>query len=193
MSEDVSFRDLIRRVRAGDQQAATELVRQYESTVRLVVRRRLSDPAMRRLLDSVDICQSVLASFFVRVASGQYELEKPQQLLKLLATMARNKVVTQINKQRAARRDLHRLEEGSAIPEAFVDPHDSPSEAVAGQELLEEFRRRLTVEERQIAEQRTLGCSWIDIAAKAGGTPDAIRLRLNRAIDRIARELGLEE
>ena len=33
----------------------------------------------------MDICQSVMASFFVRAALGQYQLNTPEQLLNLLA------------------------------------------------------------------------------------------------------------
>src|SRR5207253_5181912 len=78
------FRDLIRRVRAGDEAAAAELVQHYEPYIRRAVRVRLVDPRLKRLVDSVDVCQSVLASFFVRAALGQYDLETPEQLLKLL-------------------------------------------------------------------------------------------------------------
>ena len=59
MAED--FADLLARVRAGDP-AATELVRRYEPAVRA----NLVDPNLRRHFDSLDICQSVLGSFFVR-------------------------------------------------------------------------------------------------------------------------------
>src|SRR5260370_4819279 len=84
--DETSFFEFIKRVRAGDEQAATELVRQYETEIRREVRLRLRDGRLRRGFDSVDICQSVLASFFVRAALGQYELEEPQQLIKLLVT-----------------------------------------------------------------------------------------------------------
>jgi RNA polymerase sigma-70 factor (ECF subfamily) len=85
---DAAFEDLIRRVRAGDTDAATALVRQYESAVRVAVRARLFDPDMGRQFDSMDICQSVLKSFFVRVAAGQFELHTPSQLVALLTKMA---------------------------------------------------------------------------------------------------------
>jgi RNA polymerase sigma-70 factor (ECF subfamily) len=39
----------------------------------------------------MDICQSVLASFFVRAAVGQFELDRPEPLVGLLIGMARNK------------------------------------------------------------------------------------------------------
>src|SRR5262245_23455849 len=101
---ETSFVEFIRRIRAGDPQAAVELVRQYEQAIRLEVRMRLCDPRLRRVLDSMDICQSVLASFFVRTAAGQYELEQPDQLIRLLVVMARKKVAFQARKQRAQRR-----------------------------------------------------------------------------------------
>jgi hypothetical protein len=64
---------------------------------------------------------------------------------------------------------------------------------VAGQELLAEFRRRLSEEERQLAEARADGQDWKQIAADRGGSPEALRKQLARAIDRVSRELGLEE
>jgi len=104
MSEAQAFRDLIQRVRGGDEDAATEIVQRYEATIRMAIRVRLDQSDLRRLLDSMDICQSVLANFFVRAASGQFELETPEQLVKLLVTMARNKLINHANQQRAARR-----------------------------------------------------------------------------------------
>ncbi len=108
MSETEAFQVLIERVRAGDAEAAAELVRRYEPMVRRAARVRLVDPRLGRVLDSMDICQSVMARFFVRAALGQYELNSPDQLLKLLATMARNKLANQAHGQRAARRGAAR-------------------------------------------------------------------------------------
>src|SRR5437868_13055213 len=104
MAEDVSFTDLVRRVRGGDGAAAAELVRRYEPALRAAIRVRLTDPHLRRVLDSTDVCQSVLANFFVRAAAGQFDLDRPEQLLGLLATMARNKVTNLALRERAARR-----------------------------------------------------------------------------------------
>src|SRR3954466_15883459 len=100
MADDVSFQQLIGRVRKGDEQAAAELVRTYEPAIRRAVRFRLTDPALRRTCDSLDVCQSVLMSFFVRAASGQYELDTPEQLLHLLTVMARNKLLNEARRQR---------------------------------------------------------------------------------------------
>ena len=52
----------------------------------------------------MDICQSVMGSFFYRAALGQYELEKPDDLVRLLVTMARNKLADQARRQTTDRR-----------------------------------------------------------------------------------------
>ncbi len=192
MPEELSFLDLVRRVRAGDQEASTELVRRYEPAIRILIHGRLSDPGLRRLLDSIDICQSVMGNFFVRAAAGEFELDSPEQLIKLLATMARNRITDHALHQQAARRD-HRRNEPGGNGDELVDRGPSPSEVVAGKELVQAFRNKLTVTERHLAEQRALGRPWDEIAQEVGGSPDALRVQLSRAVDRVTRELQLDD
>jgi hypothetical protein len=78
MSDDAAFADLLRRVRSGDQQAAATLARQFEPEIRREAGVRLRDPRLRREVDSMDVCQSVLASFLMRAAMGQDELHEPE-------------------------------------------------------------------------------------------------------------------
>jgi DNA-directed RNA polymerase specialized sigma24 family protein len=189
--EDNSFADFVRRIRAGDQEAAVELIRQFEPAIRLEVRRRLSDPALYRQFDSVDICQSVMLSFFMRARAGQYELDQPQQLLKLLVAMAQNKLAVQARKLRTQRRDTRREVAGKGPELKATTP--GPDRVVAGQDLLREVRRHLTAEERHLTELRGEGRTWPEIAAALGGTPQARRRQLTRALDRVARHLGLDE
>jgi RNA polymerase sigma-70 factor (ECF subfamily) len=193
MPTEGTFRELIDRVRAGDEQAAIELVRRYEPAIRRAARVRLRDPRLGRVLDSMDICQSVLASFFVRAAMGQYELGTPQQLLGLLVKMAQNKVAQKAKAQGAGRRDYRRVVAGvdGGLDVAARDA--SPSRQMAARELLDEARRLLGPEERAVLERRERGDDWAAIAAELGGSPDALRVRLARAVDRVARHLGLDE
>jgi RNA polymerase sigma-70 factor (ECF subfamily) len=192
MSEDASFRDLMLRVRRGDQQAATELVRRYEPAIRRAVRFRLTDARLRRTCDSMDVCQSVMLSFFVRAASGQYELDTPEQLLKLLTTMARNKLLNQARNQHTAGRDNRRLVE-HIEQNQIVGDAPNPSRQAEARELLEEVHRRLEPDERRLVELRNQGHDWAAIAAEVGGTPAALRQKLHRALARLTRQLGLEE
>jgi RNA polymerase sigma factor (sigma-70 family) len=188
------FQALIRRIRAGDPAAAADLVREYEPEIRRTVRVRLSDRRLRRTFDSMDICQSVLGAFFAHVALGQFELDRPEQVLKLLVSMARNKLNDHVRREHAQRRDNRRLELGS--PEelaAQAGRSDTPSRIVAGRELLQRMRQELSPEEQHLAEQRVLGRDWAALAAELHATPDALRMKLNRAVDRVSRLLGTEE
>jgi RNA polymerase sigma-70 factor (ECF subfamily) len=194
MFDPTTFAALITRVRAGDEQAATELVRQYEPLIRREVRLRLEDRRMGRLFDSMDVCQSVLASFFVRAAVGQYDLDRPEQLIQLLVRMARNKLASAARRQHRQRRDHRRLAPGGAEGlDGVAAAGPSPSSLVAGKELLARARQSLNEEERQIAELRGQGLAWGDIARQLGGTAQARRMQLVRAVERVSRELGLDE
>ena len=180
-------------MRRGDEQAAAELIQRYESDVRLVARVRLTDPTLRRVMDSMDICQSIMANFFVRAAAGQFELDSPEQLMKLLATMVRNKVTDLARHEHRDRRDARRLVPTSADELPLHHAGQTPSKIVAQQELVAAIRRRLSPEEREIAEQRSIGMNWTEIAQQCRSTPDAVRKRLTRAVNRAAGDLGLEE
>jgi len=192
MLEPSTFHELIRRVRAGDQEAAAELVRQYEPAIRRSVRFRLADAGLRRLLDSTDICQAVFLSFFVRTASGQYELETPEQLQQLLVKMARNKLVNLAQQQHAERRDDWRRAQRSIEQMAVAAPGSSVSEQLAAKELLQETRRRLSGAARQVLELRERGEDWASIAAELGGDAEALRKTYTRALNRVAHQLRLD-
>lgn len=193
MDAPTDFAALIQRIRGGDQDAAAELVRQYEPEIRRTIRVRLRDNRLRRAFDSMDVCQSVLGNFFARVAVGQFDIDRPEQVLKLLVTMAHNKLNDQARRHQAKRRDARRQEAGDPeLLAALPDPASSPSQVVAGRELLELVRRRLSEDERYLAEQRTLGRDWADIAAERGGTPDALRMKLQRAMDRVLEQLQVQ-
>ena len=67
------------------------------------MRVRLNDPRLRRHIDSVDVCQSVLANFFVRVGLGEFDLQQPEHLLHLLFVMTRNKLRDKARREQAVR------------------------------------------------------------------------------------------
>lgn len=193
MPDATPFHDLIRRVRERDEDAARELTLRYEKAIRRVVRINLRDARLRRLLDSTDICQSVLASFFIRTALGQYEVDSPDQLLNLLAAITRNKLTNQVNRMRAQRRDVRRDTETGDAAAYLPDQASDPSEQASAREILEKVRERLNEQERYLAEQRSLGRGWQELADELGGTDVALRKKLTRALDRVMAELGLDE
>jgi len=144
---------------------------------------------LHRVLDSVDICQSVLGNFFVRAALGQFDLETPDDLIALLVTMAYHKIVDKV------RQPSNRVAEldGPLSRDTIVDRGEAPDEIAAGRELLQEFLRRLSEDERRLADLRSSGLDWKAIAGRVGGTSEGVRKQLDRAIRRVMCELHLEE
>jgi RNA polymerase sigma-70 factor (ECF subfamily) len=193
MSDDAAFRDLVRRFRAGDEAAAAELEREYKAEILRAARLRLKDLHLRRLFDSVDIWQSVVGNFFVRATAGQFELDTPEQLIKLLAKMANNKIRDHSRRHHAARRDSRRRYAGHVDSlELPARGTETPSQIVCRRELIEKVRGCLDDEERYLRDQRALGRSWSKLAAELGLNAEALRKKLERALDRVARQLGLE-
>jgi RNA polymerase sigma factor (sigma-70 family) len=193
MADTYEFCDLIGRVRAGDADAAEELWQRFEPILRREIRLRLRDSRLRQRFDENDVCQSVMASFFVRAAAGQYELTGAEQLQRLLIQMGRNKLASQTRRHQAARRDCRRAGQLPTGEDETIGQEATPSKIVAWRELLQQFRDRLDEDERRLADLRAQGRSWLEIVDQLGGSPDGRRVQLNRAIARVAQELGLDE
>jgi RNA polymerase sigma factor (sigma-70 family) len=190
VTENDTFVALIERLRTGDHEAARLLVEQYEPVLRRIVAVRLMDRKLQRLVDADDICQSVLGSFFVRTALGQYALAGEADLLKLLATMVRNKIAS---KER--RRVLEKREERQiAVDElARHGTGPAPSEQLVFDELLREADRLLSPDERELIALRKQGLEWSEVAARLGGRPEGLRKRFARTVDLVVQKLGLNE
>jgi RNA polymerase sigma-70 factor (ECF subfamily) len=188
-----TFQELIARVRRGDGEAAASLVRRYESAIRRAARFRLGNARLNAVLDSLDICQSVLASFFVRAAAGQYEITEPEQLLRLLVRMARNKVVDHARKEQAERRSHRQVPLGAGAREEVVAAVPGPDEAAVSRELFAEVYRRLSTEERRLVDLRNAGQAWASIAGEQGASAVALRKQFSRALNRVARQLGIDD
>ena len=174
-------------MRAGEQEAAAELVRLYEPEIRREVRLRLTSPQLRRTLDSVDICQSVFGKFFVKAALGELEFDRPQQLLRLLCQMARNKVIDRHRRQPA--------HDGNIVSLSAVNPvaqTETPSQILQRDELISRVSQLLTKKEREIAALRRDGEPWSVVAEQVGGTAESVRKSLARTCDRVINELGIE-
>ena len=185
---------LLVRVRAGDPLAAEELVRTYEPELRRAIGVRLRNSGMQRLVDSIDVCQSVFADFFAKPRASQYDLQTSHELLSLLVTTARNRMIDWKSHSHAHR--------PAGFQEVSLDDHDGhhisivchrpgPVSVLMHRELLEQVHNRLVSEEIQLIEKRAAGLDWQQIAAETGELPNTDRMRLTRAIHRVAEDLGL--
>lgn len=191
MLDDHEFSELMHKTRAGDECAAEQLVKLYEPEIRRAARLRMTDPQMRRLVDSMDICQSVFGRFFKNATEGAFEMKSPHQLLALLVTMTRNRVIDEHRKNTSQKRSS----DPNAIlvdSSGLVDQSSGPQTKTALNELIQEARSLLTAEELLLADQRNGGASWDEIAADVGETTDGVRKRHERAMNRVRAQLDSE-
>jgi RNA polymerase sigma-70 factor (ECF subfamily) len=191
MQPNDDFTGLICRVRAGEPDAVAELFRRYEPEVRRAVHMRLTDPGLRRILDSVDVCQSVFAAFYVHLAGGALELNEPADLVRVLVRMARNRVVDHYRRLCGPRRGQRLPHDGGAALETVADVAPGPVEAVANRELLQQVYARLSPDDRYLAEQRAVNRPWAELGRELHQSPDALRVRLRRALTEVCKTLGL--
>jgi DNA-directed RNA polymerase specialized sigma24 family protein len=135
---------------------------------------------MRPQFGSSDICQSVFKSLFKGLRNGRFELKEPQHLEKLLCTMARLKIATNARRLSVVLREIF----GAEALDHRSAPGPDPQKQVDDDDLLAAIYQQFTPEELELLAQRFDGKSWDDIARDSGGTPDAPRKRLARAIER---------
>lgn len=187
----IPFEELLGRVRTGDTTAIRQFVDEYEPFIRRSIRPRLARANLRAAADSVDVCQSVLGSFLIRVLAGEYALDSREDLERLLSTITQRKFAALARREFADRRDRRRV---SALLSSgqLIDPQAQPGEQAMVSDLLEEIQRRLTEEERQLLNSRQAGQNWEEIALATGTSAVLLRKRLSRALNRISIELGFE-
>lgn len=155
--------------------AADEVLARYLSRLQALVQSRLGGLLSRRV-DPDDIVQSALRSFFVRAVEGDFNLEQPGDLWRLLATITLRKVARTAAHHRAAKRDIRR--EGDAdFAVTSLEPTAADS-AAAAEELIW-LMKRLSAESRQALQLRLNGFEIQEIAARLKRSERTIRRWMN--------------
>ncbi|MCA9246850.1 MAG: sigma-70 family RNA polymerase sigma factor [Planctomycetales bacterium] len=180
-SDEISDRSLLRRLRSGNPDAATQLYLRYANRLNALARSQTS-PELAQRVDTEDIVQSVFGSFFRRAQTGYYDVPEGEELWKLFLVIALNKIRTKAAYHKAAKRDVRATVQGDAI-EACNDPVQGDQElALRALEMtIDEAMESLPDHYREIL---TLRIEGYDI--------DAIALhvkRSKRTVERILQEL----
>lgn len=186
------FFDQLRSIRAGEPRAVELFVATYEPFIRRTIRHRLGRAALRSVADSIDVCQSVFGSFLIRMAAGEYELKSERDLQRLLVAITQNKFMALQRREMAEKRD-RRITVSLNSVDDIEDYRQTNDEQSARQvELLSAFEQSLSIEERQLFMMRRQGLEWSVIAEDLKENAVVLRKRLSRAVQRVARELGIE-
>jgi RNA polymerase sigma-70 factor (ECF subfamily) len=176
------------RIRAGDEEAARELLGRYEAEVRLVVRRQLPR-LLRSRFDSLDFLQSVWGSFFRRVRTGPTDFEDSRHLVAFLAKAAKNKVIDEYRRAASRKQDMSREEPlwgDGPRPRDLAADVDSPSEVAQAREAFGRLRALLPEEKRTILELKAEGLSSRDIGERLGISERTVQ----RALEDLRKRAG---
>jgi len=189
----MEFHELLDRLRAGDEDAARELIDRYGDLVRREIRFRLRDSRLFRVVGESDLFRSAMSRFIWGLQLGKFDVHSPAELAGLLRKIAERRVCGASRFWLAQCRDVRRHADLGNSPEtmyASADP--TPSKALSEKELVAETIARLPESVRQVLRWRQDGLGWAQIAERMGpaASPDAVRKQYERAIDRVAAELG---
>lgn len=126
----VSAADLVRRIRAGDEAAESELVSRYRRGVTLLIRRSSRDPSM---VD--DLHQQTFKIALEKIRRG--DLREPEKLSGFMSGLARNLVIDHFRKAKANR------PAGAGSDVQVADPAPGPLESLLRVEQASIVRRVL--------------------------------------------------
>jgi RNA polymerase sigma-70 factor (ECF subfamily) len=188
--EDGQLADFLKRIQAGDEGAARELLQRFEPEVRLVVRRQLPR-LLRSRFDSLDFLQSVWGSFFRRMRDAPTDFEDSRHLVAFLARAAKNKVIDEYRRAASLKNDMHREEPlwgDGRRPKEVADPIDSPSEVAQAHEVFDRLHSLLPEERRTILDLKAQGLSSKDIGDRLGVSERTVQ----RVLEELRRRMETE-
>lgn len=190
---DPEWQRLFRLTAEGCEDAADQLMERFQTQIRLEARSRLaSAPLTRRLIDSMDITQSVYLRFIHGLRAQTIEQRDERQMVAFLRTVCRNKVKEKIRFHSAHQRDLRRNRSLGAA-EHTIEQSDAGADAVETRDWIESLRKTYRETDLQIASLRSDGLSWSEVSKRIGLPADACRMRLERLRHRASKNARLEE
>jgi RNA polymerase sigma factor (sigma-70 family) len=185
------FQTLMQQLRAGSQEAASELAKKYGSHVRRAVRDRMRGE-LRPKYDSVDFEQQVWKSFFAE-AHSLPDLQDPAQLISYLVGMARHKVADEgrhlLTQKRDAQREV-RIDERAAEAGPHPASRDpTPSAVAVFHEELELLVSNQPPEVRRLVELKMQGMTNHEIAEALGVHERTVRRMTERLEEQTGRRV----
>lgn len=180
-----SFLLLLREVRSGNPVAVRRWFETYRPVVTQVAAKLLQRRDLQRRIDSSDVAQDVLMSALSHFQAGEFEVVSDKNLVSLLRTMTRNKIIDEARKHQArvgggetAGRRKTKARGGAEF--LIPDPGSSPSRKAARKESIERVRARLSAEMQVVCDLLLAGWEWRTIAAKLDTSEHALQTKFYR-------------
>ena len=184
-AEQREFADLVDGLRSGSSQAAERIVELYGPHILRVVRRALS-LKIRDKFDSQDFVQAVWASFFTDQRLFD-DVEDEEQLVRLLARMARNKIIDEHRRRTTLKYDVDRersIDDSCTVLASHVTARDpTPSQLAVAQERWRHLMADSTKVSRMIMQFRLDGLTHSEIASELGISTKTVQRTLKKLED----------
>ncbi|MCA9260740.1 MAG: RNA polymerase sigma factor [Planctomycetales bacterium] len=182
---------LLRRFKAGSQDAATELYVRYAKRLHALARAQTGDQLASRF-DPEDVVQSVFRTFFRRAVESGYEAPAGEELWQLLLVMALNKIRSLATHHRAQKRDVSRTS-GAESLQQFVSVEDGDAELAykTMKMVIEELVSSLPSPQDQIVSMRIEGYELQEIAERTQRSKRTVERTLQQFRSRLAKSLEL--
>lgn len=171
-----AFHEWVKRAAAGDEEALAQLLQYCEPKFRIIARVALG-PLLRSQVDTLDLVQSMKRMLIPGLRAGLYNLDSPEQLVALAATVIRRKVALYWRRQR--RQPVVQLGE-QTLDNTQACPPAMPIEQWENEEFLSHLLEKLTPEERDLFQMQLDGLPIVEIARRLGCKPGPLRARLSR-------------
>jgi RNA polymerase sigma factor (sigma-70 family) len=189
MAQDPTFDDLLARLRAGDEDAATAIFNRYVHLLVGLARTRL-DPVTRQKVDPEEVANSALGSFFRGYAEGRFELDGWDSLWEVLLVITLRKCGRRVEYFRAKRRNVaQEVRPGGADDDALawaaIAHEPTPEEAAMLSETVEQVMRGLQEHERPVLTLALQGYSLPQISEQVGRTERTVYRALRHIKDRL--------
>ena len=171
---------LVRRFRAGDEDAATNLYKRYAERLHRLAQRNTALDLNRRF-DAEDVVQSVFRTFFRRVQTGFYDLPAGDELWRLLLVISLNKIRTLAVYHRAQKRDVGAtIAPDSELLSQLADKNADNLALASLKMVIGDVLSDLPEVQQQMIVRRIDGCQVEEIAAETG--------RSKRTVERVLQE-----
>jgi RNA polymerase sigma-70 factor (ECF subfamily) len=179
-THEASDHSLLRRLRSGSSDAATQLYLRYAHRLHALARAKTSADLARQV-DSDEIVQSVFGSFFRGAQAGYYDVPAGEELWKLFLVIALNKIRAKGAYHRAAKRDLRKTSSAETLDDLRESTTDDADALMVLQLTIDESLDKMPEQHRQILLLRVEGHEIEEIAQSVG--------RSKRTVERILQEV----
>jgi RNA polymerase sigma-70 factor, ECF subfamily len=177
----VSDHSLMKRLRMGSEDAATQIYLRYAHRLRALARAQ-SSPELARCVDADEMVQSVFGSFFRGARNGYYDVPVGDELWKLFLVIALNKIRAKGAFYHAAKRDVRMTTGGALLEKCPEIAQDDSSAALNHLQLtIEEAMQSLPDKHREIVSLRIEGYQVEEIAERTH--------RSKRTVERILQDV----